>query len=92
MVNWADRYAGPSIGEAEEWGEPALCTGLDNLETMVVDSPDDCARQVADTTDQANSRPIMITASCTHNLHRVPMMNLHAIRREVKIVVDTKLA
>ena len=43
VINWADRYAGPSIAEVAGWARPALCAGLDNLGTMVTGSPDDCA-------------------------------------------------
>ena len=92
VINWADRYAGPSIAEAATWVQPALCAGLDNLGTMVVGSPDDCARQVADAIGQANGRPIMIAPGCTYDPHRVPAANLHAIRRAVEIAVDARLS
>jgi len=91
-INWADRYAGPSIAEAARWVQPALCAGLDNLGTMVVGSPDDCARQVADAIDQANGRPIMIAPGCTYDPRRVPTANLDALRRAVESAVDRKLA
>jgi len=32
VINWADRYAGPSIAEVADWVQPALCAGLDNLQ------------------------------------------------------------
>ncbi len=92
VINWADRYAGPSIAEVAEWVQPALCAGLDNLETMVLGSPEDCARQVADAMNQANGRPIMIAPGCTYDPQQVPAANLHAIRRAVEIAADKKPA
>jgi len=84
VINWADRYAGPSIAEVAGSVGPAICAGLDNLGTMVTGSPDDCARQVADAIAQAGGRPIMIAPGCTFDPAAVPEENLHAIRRAVE--------
>ena len=88
VINWADRYTGPSLAEAATWVQPALCAGVDNLGTMVVGSPDDCARQVADAIDQAHGRPIMIAPGCTYDPQRVSAANLRAIRRAAEVGVD----
>jgi uroporphyrinogen decarboxylase len=84
VINWADRSAGPSIAEAAPWVRPALAAGVDNLETMVRGSPEDCAAQVADALRQANGRPMMITPGCTFDPLQVPAGNLHALRRAVE--------
>jgi uroporphyrinogen decarboxylase len=84
VINWADRYAGPTISDAVSLTEPAICAGLDNLGTMVSGSPEDCARQVADALEQAGGRPIMIAPGCTFDPHAVPEDNLRAIRRAVE--------
>jgi uroporphyrinogen decarboxylase len=86
VINWADRYAGPSITDVAEWVRPAICAGLDNLGTMVTGSPDDCARQVSDALDQAAGRPILIAPGCTYDPSAVPVENLRAIRRAVREV------
>ena len=90
VINWADRYAGPSIAEVANWVKPALCAGLDNLGTMVAGSPDDCARQVADAIQQAGGRPMMLAPGCTYDPDQVPAANLHAIRRAVEEVVTSQ--
>jgi uroporphyrinogen decarboxylase len=92
VINWADRYAGPAIAEVASWVRPALCAGLDNLDTMVTGSPEDCARQVADALDQAAGRPMIIAPGCTYDPQRVPAANLHAIRQAVEIAAERKLA
>ncbi len=84
VINWADRYAGPSIGEVAKWVQPALCAGLDNLDTMVAGAPEDCARQVADALTQAAGRPMIIAPGCTYDPDRVPAANLRAVRRAVE--------
>jgi uroporphyrinogen decarboxylase len=83
VINWADRYAGPSIADVPTSIRPAICGGLDNLGTMVTGTPDDCAREVADAIEQAGDRPIMIAPGCTFDPLKVPTENLHAIRRAV---------
>jgi uroporphyrinogen decarboxylase len=84
VINWADRSAGPSIAEAANWVRPALCAGVDNLQTMVTGSADDCAAEVADALHQAGPRPIMIAPGCTFDPHAVPAANLRAIRVAVE--------
>lgn len=83
VINWADRYAGPSIAEVADSLRPAICAGLDNLGTMVTGSADDCAGEVADALAQAGGRPMMIAPGCTYDPSAVPAENLRAIRREV---------
>ena len=79
-VNWADRYAGPSIASVAGWLRPALCAGLNNLETMAAGSPEDCRREAADAVRQAGERPIILAPGCTFDPATVPPENLHAIR------------
>jgi uroporphyrinogen decarboxylase len=86
VINWADRYAGPSISEAVGKTRPAVCAGLDNLGTMVKGAPADCAAEVADALVQAGDRPIMIAPGCTFDPGAVPTANLSAIRRAVDVI------
>jgi uroporphyrinogen decarboxylase len=83
-VNWADRYAGPSIASVTGWLKPAICGGLDNLGTMATGSPEDCEREAADAIQQAGNRPIILAPGCTFDPATVPPENLHAIRRVVE--------
>jgi uroporphyrinogen decarboxylase len=84
VVNWADRYAGPSIADVAGKIHPAICAGLDNLRTMVTGLRADCIRQVADALRQAGGRPTMIAPGCTYDPNTVPPANLHAIRKAVE--------
>jgi uroporphyrinogen decarboxylase len=84
VINWADRYAGPTIAEAIGKARPAVCAGLDNLGTMVSGSPADCAAEVGDALRQAGGRPILVAPGCTYDPAAVPKENLLAIRRAVQ--------
>jgi uroporphyrinogen decarboxylase len=83
-VNWADRYAGPTIASVSAWLRPAICGGLNNLGTMPSGSPEDCEREAADAIRQAGSRPIILAPGCTFDPTAVPLENLRAIRRFVE--------
>lgn len=82
-VNWADRYAGPSIDSVVSWLRPAICGGLDNLGTMKDGSPEDCEQEAVDAMQQAGDRPIILAPGCTFDATTVPEENLRAIRRIV---------
>ena len=84
VINWADRAAGPAIGEVRPWVKPAICGGVDNLSTLPGGKPEDCAAQVADALRQAGDRPIIISAGCTYDPQRVPEANLKAICRATR--------
>jgi uroporphyrinogen decarboxylase len=84
-VNWADRYAGPSIASVSAWLRPAICGGLNNLDTMASGSPEDCQREAADAMQQAGERPIILAPGCTFDPTTVPTENLRAIRRFVEM-------
>jgi len=86
VINWADRYAGPSIAEIAGRIRPAICGGLDNLGTMVSGSPQACAAEVADAIRQAGGHPLLIGPGCTFDPQAVPPENLHAIRRAVEFL------
>lgn len=84
MINWADRQAGPAIADVVARMGPAICAGVDNLDTLSSGSPADCRREVADALEQAHGRPIMIAPGCTFNPDTVPAENLHAVRQAVE--------
>jgi uroporphyrinogen decarboxylase len=71
-INWADRAAGPAISEAKEWLKPAICAGVDNLNTLPKGSPQDVALEISDALAQAGERPIMICPGCTFDPKLVP--------------------
>lgn len=83
-VNWADRYAGPSIASTAAWLKPAICGGLNNLGTMKDGSPEDCEREAVDAIQQAAGRPIILAPGCTFDAATVAGENLRAIRRIVE--------
>ena len=83
-VNWADRYAGPSIASVSGWLKPAICGGLNNLGTMASGTQQDCEREAFDAVQQADDRPIILAPGCTFDPATVPSENLHAIRRSVE--------
>jgi uroporphyrinogen decarboxylase len=78
-INWADRSAGPSIEAVRDWVEPAICAGLDNLETLPQGTPEACAHEVRDALRQAGDRPIIIGPGCTFDPRTVPEANLRAV-------------
>jgi len=84
VINWADRAAGPAIGEVKDWIKPAICGGVDNLSTLPQGTAEQVAEQVADALRQAAERPIMISAGCTYDPARVPGLNLKAICRAAR--------
>jgi len=84
VVNWADRYGGPTIASVSGWMKPVICAGLDNLGTLASGSPEDCEREAADALQQAGDRPIILAPGCTFDPASVPEENLHAIRRFVE--------
>lgn len=84
VINWADRAAGPAIGEVKEWVKPAICGGVDNLSTLPDGTAEDVDGQVADALKQAAERPIIISAGCTYDPARVPGLNLKAICRAAR--------
>jgi uroporphyrinogen decarboxylase len=83
-VNWADRYAGPTIASVAGWMRPAICGGLDNLGTMATGSPEACEKEAADAVQQAGNRPMILAPGCTFDPDTVPAENLHAIRKFVE--------
>jgi uroporphyrinogen decarboxylase len=83
-LNWADRAAGPLLGEAAAWAKPALCGGIDNLSTLPNGTPADCRQEVTDALRQARDRPIMIAPGCTYDPQAVPRANLEAICQAVR--------
>ncbi|WP_428940920.1 uroporphyrinogen decarboxylase family protein [Fontivita pretiosa] len=78
-VSWADRAAGPAIAQVRDWLGPAICAGVDNLNTLANGSPEDVRRQVHDALAQAAGRPIIIAPGCTFDPRRVPPQNLRAL-------------
>jgi uroporphyrinogen decarboxylase len=88
-VNWADRYAGPTIATVSPWLKPAVCAGLNNLGTMAAGSPEDCEREALNAIQQAGDRPIILAPGCTFDPETVPEDNLHAIRRIVETYGNT---
>jgi uroporphyrinogen-III decarboxylase len=79
VINWADRSAGPSIAAVRDRVKPALCAGVDNLETLVNGTPEQCAEQVREAIAQACDHPFLIGPGCTYDPQRVPHTNLDAI-------------
>lgn len=78
-INWADRAAGPSIGEVMGHTKLAISAGVDNLDTLPMGAPDDVRREVRDALAQAGSRPILISPGCTYDPAKVPDWNLKAM-------------
>lgn len=83
-LSWADRSAGPSIGEAIKWLKPTVCAGVDNLGTLCTGSPQVVRDQVADALRQAGNRPMIVAPGCTFDPQRVPVENLHALAEAVR--------
>lgn len=83
-VNWADRYAGPSLASVATTMKPAICGGLDNLGTLASGTPEDCQREVADAIRSVAPRPLIVAPGCTFDPDTVPAANLDAVRQAVR--------
>ena len=79
VLNWADRAAGPAIGDVVGKIRPTVCGGVDNLSTLLNGKPQDVAAEVRDALRQAGDRPMMITPGCTYDPEAVPDDNIHAM-------------
>jgi uroporphyrinogen decarboxylase len=79
VLNWADRCAGPGIAQVKDWLGPAICCGVDNLNTLPLGSTGDVEREVVEALRQAGDRPMMISPGCTFDPARVPADNLKAM-------------
>jgi hypothetical protein len=84
VVNWADRAAGPPIREVARWLKPAICGGVDNLNTLVNGTPQQVRDEVIDAVGQAAGRPIMIAPGCTFDPQRVAEENLKEMIQTVR--------
>jgi uroporphyrinogen decarboxylase len=83
-INWADRAAGPAIGDVKAQLKPAICGGIDNLGTLVTGTPRDVAAEVADAVTSACPRPLIVSPGCTFNPDLVSSTNLDAFSMTVR--------
>jgi len=83
VINWADRAAGPAIGEVIGRIKPAVCGGVDNLGTLPEGSPETVKHEVHDALRQAGDRPMIVSTGCTYDPDTVPEENLQAMVRAV---------
>jgi uroporphyrinogen decarboxylase len=83
-ISWADRAAGPAIGEVIERINPVVCGGVDNLATLLNGTPASVAAEVRDAIAQAGDRPMIIAPGCTYDPDVVPPRNLDAIVQAVR--------
>ena len=79
VINWADRAAGPAIGEVINRIDPVVCGGVDNLTTLPEGTPAAVEEEVRDALRQAGDRPMIVSAGCTYDSDLVPPENLHAM-------------
>ena len=84
VINWADRAAGPAIGEVIGRIKPSICGGVDNLSTLVEGSPEAVKGEVHDALRQAGDRPMIVSAGCTYDPDAVPDENLQAMVRAAR--------
>ncbi|UCC28695.1 MAG: hypothetical protein JSU86_10885 [Phycisphaerales bacterium] len=84
VINWADRAAGPAIGEVIGRIKPSVCGGVDNLSTLSEGSPETVKEQVRDALRQAGDRPMIVSTGCTYDPDTVPEENLQAMVRAVR--------
>jgi uroporphyrinogen decarboxylase len=81
VLNWADRYAGPSIAQTARLVDKPLSGGVDNLNTLPKGTPAQVEEEVRDAIAQAGERAFMVTPGCTYDPHAVPEANLEALVR-----------
>lgn len=84
ILNWADRYSGPSIAEARKLTAKPLSGGIDNLNTLPDGTPEQVAVEAEDGLRQAEGHPFMLTPGCTYDPVAVPEANLVAVIRAAR--------
>lgn len=84
VINWADRSGGPAIAEVIGTVKPAVCGGVDNLETLPKGSMQQVEEEVRDALRQAGDRPMIVSPGCTFDPQRVPEVNLEAMVRAAR--------
>ena len=83
-INWADRAAGPAIGEVIGKINPVVCGGVDNLRTLPDAARAEVEAEVADAIEQAAGRPLIVAPGCTFDPAAVPEDNLRAMLDAVR--------
>jgi len=86
VLNWADRYAGPSLSEAKALTDKPLSGGVDNLNTLPNGTPEQVEAEVRDAIRQAGDRAFLLTPGCTYDPSSVPDENLSAMLRAARSV------
>ena len=84
VINWADRAAGPAIGEVSGRIRPVICGGVDNLHTLPNGTPAQVEQEVYDALRQAGDHPMIVSAGCTFDPDVVPPENLDAMVRAAR--------
>lgn len=84
ILNWADRYAGPSIAEVRSLTAKPLSGGVDNLGTLPNGTSERVEAEAKDAIEQAEGHPFMLTPGCTYDPAAVPEANLEAMLRAAR--------
>ncbi len=79
VINWADRAAGPAIGEVIGRIRPVVCGGVDNLATLAEGTPAAVEGEVGEALRQAGDHPMIVGPGCTFDPKLVPEENLDAM-------------
>lgn len=82
-VNWHDMETPPTLGEALEQTQMALCGGLRQWQTMVRGTPDDVRREAAAALEMTGGRRFILGTGCVTPII-APTCNLLAARRAVE--------
>jgi len=76
--NWDDRAAGPSVGVAAATVPGAVCGGLDQWQTLLHGTAEDCVAQAEDAVAQTQGRGIIVAPGCVV-MANTPDGNLAAV-------------
>jgi uroporphyrinogen decarboxylase len=83
VINWHDRETSPSLKEGQRRFPGAVCGGLRQEETLVLGTPTDVRREVADAIATTGGRRLIVGTGCVTPII-APVGNLRAARQAVE--------
>lgn len=82
VLNWHDRAAEPTLGDAGGRFPGLLSGGIDEWHTLRYGSPEEVSEEIAEAISQVGGRRLLLSPGCVLPQH-VPLANLNAARQAV---------
>ncbi|HDQ73380.1 MAG TPA: uroporphyrinogen decarboxylase [Chloroflexi bacterium] len=82
VINWHDRETRPTLSEAQQRFDGAVCGGIQQWDVMVRGAPDDVQKQAIDAMKQTGGRRFILGTGCVTPVI-APISNIRAAREAV---------